>query len=178
MTSIPLYRVLVGWVALGAVRVLLGDSTSFAAYVFFGLFWVVSIVLLFAALWQLKVSRETELTVEAICICIGLGALFLQGLLGHHSAAPVAAIVFFVSAIILLILYGRRAIPEARMREPAPLCPSCLHGSSWEGVVRECFRGGQRPSRRMDGPRCLLDTAGGGHLDRRGPVETSCQEMA
>jgi len=117
MISVPLYRVLIGWIALGAVRVLLGDSTSSAAYVFFGVFWVVSITLLLAALWQLIVSREPEPKIEAICVCIGLGALFLQGLLGHRGTAPVAALIFFVSAIILLILYGRRA-RRHRLIEP------------------------------------------------------------
>jgi succinate-acetate transporter protein len=117
MTSIPLYRVIIGWVVLGAVRVLLGDSTGFAAYVFFGLFWVVSAVLLLAALWQLFNSRELELRVEAACVCVGVGALFLQGLFGHRSTAPVAALIFFLSAVNLLILYGRRA-RRRRLIEP------------------------------------------------------------
>lgn len=108
MMRIPLYRVLIVWVALGVVRILVGDSTSFVAYIFFGLFWFVSIVLLVTALWQLIVSRELEPKIEAICVCGGLGALFLQGLLNHQGGAPVFALIFFVSAIILLILYGRR----------------------------------------------------------------------
>ena len=108
MNRIALSLVLIAWVAAGTIRVLLGSSTSPIAYAFFGIFWLVSLILLIAAIGQLIASDKRERKTESICICVGLASLFLQGLLGDGSASPVAAVVFVVSIIILLFIYGRR----------------------------------------------------------------------
>lgn len=114
VTRIPLPLVLIAWVAAGVIRVLLGSSTSPIAYTFFGIFWLISLILLIAALGQLIASDKPERRIESICICIGLASLFLQGLLGDGSASPFAAGVFVVSVIILLFIYGRRLTLASR----------------------------------------------------------------
>ncbi len=99
---------LLAWVAVGVIRVLLGSSESPVAYIFFGVFWIISVILLVAAIRQLIVSKKLEQKIESISICVGLTSLFLQGLLGLRDAGPAAAFVFLASAIVLLFIYGRR----------------------------------------------------------------------
>lgn len=89
---------------------LLGASTSFIAYFFFGLLWLISGILLIAAIRQFVTSSETEVKVEAIAICGGLASIFAQGLLGGGDMLPAALPVFLVSAIVLLLIYGRRLV--------------------------------------------------------------------
>ena len=105
---VPLPLVLIAWVTAGVVRVLLGSSTSPIAYAFFGIFWLISLFLLAAAIRQFVVSGEPERRIESICICVGVASLFLQGLFGHGSASPAAAVVFLGSMVALVFIYGRR----------------------------------------------------------------------
>lgn len=110
MTKNPMRLMLFAWIGAGAVRVLLGSSTSPIAYFFFGVFWLISALLLIAAVRQLIVSRKTEMRIEAIAICTGLAALFAQGLFGDGDTIAVAALVFSVSAIVLVLVYGLRLL--------------------------------------------------------------------
>ena len=96
------------WIGVGVVRVLLGASTSSIAFFFFGLFWLVSGVLLIAAVRQFVTSRETEVKVEAFAICAGVVSFLVQGLLGAGDTVPVVLPVFLVSVIVLVLIYGRR----------------------------------------------------------------------
>jgi succinate-acetate transporter protein len=108
MTKNPMPFILLAWIGAGIVRVLLGSSTSPIAYFFFGIFWLVSAVLLIAAIRQLVISRAKEQRIEAIAICTGLAALFTQGLFGDGDTIAASALVFLVSAVALVFLYGRR----------------------------------------------------------------------
>ena len=108
MRGKPIPFGLTAWIGAGIVRVLLASSTSAIAYFFFGLFWLISFVLVIAAVRQLAASKSSEEMIEAICICLAVVALFLQGLIGSGKAVPAAAVVFLVSATILLFIYGRR----------------------------------------------------------------------
>jgi peptidoglycan/LPS O-acetylase OafA/YrhL len=100
--------ILIAWIGAGIVRVLLGSSTSAIAYFFFGIFWFISVILLVAAVRQLVIARKAELRIEAIAICAALASLVAQGLLGDGDTIAVAALVFFVSAVFLVFIYGRR----------------------------------------------------------------------
>ena len=104
--QIPL--TLVAWIMIGAIRVAFGSSTSPLAYLFFGLFWLVSLMLLALALRQFVGAMTPEEKIESICICLSLLAIILQGVLGPGAASPIAAIVFFASGIVLVYIYGRR----------------------------------------------------------------------
>jgi len=104
----PIPPLLIAWVALGVVRLLLGSSTSLAAYFFFGLFWLASAALLIVAIRQLVISRMQEERIEAIAVCVALVSLFAQGLLGSGHTIAFAALAFFTSVIVLLFIYGRR----------------------------------------------------------------------
>jgi chromate transport protein ChrA len=104
----PLPYILAAWVALGAVRVLLGASTSPVAYVSFGAFWLASAILVIAAIRQLVISKLREFRVEAVCVVAGISALFSQGLFGNGETLVVALIVFLVSALVLTYVYARR----------------------------------------------------------------------
>lgn len=108
MINNPIPTLLITWLAAGAVRILLGSSTSAVAYLFFGVFWFVSAVLLFAAVRLFLSSRRTEERVEAVGICAGVASLFVQGLLGNGDTIAIAAIVFFVSTAALIWIYIRR----------------------------------------------------------------------
>ena len=108
MIRSPVSAALIGWVAAGAIRVVLGSSTAPVAYVFFGVFWVLSLILLVVAVRQLVVSEKSEQKLEAICVCVGLLALFLQGLFGPGGATPAAVVAFLASVIVLLVIYARR----------------------------------------------------------------------
>jgi membrane protein implicated in regulation of membrane protease activity len=103
----PMRLILVAWIGVGVVRVLLGSSTSPIAYFFFGVFWLISALLLIAAVRQFVFSKKAEMRIEASAICAGLAALFAQGLLGDGDTIAAAAVIFFVSAVILLLIYGR-----------------------------------------------------------------------
>jgi succinate-acetate transporter protein len=104
----PIPRILIAWVGAGIVRALLGSSTSPIAYFFFGVFWLVSVILLIAAVRQLAISKKTEPRIEAIAICCGLASLFVQGLFGDGDTIAVAVFVFLASVILLMFIYGRR----------------------------------------------------------------------
>lgn len=93
---------------MGAVRVLLGSSTSPLAYFFFAAFWLISAILLVAVVRQLILSGNKERRVEAACVCAGLVSVFVQGLLGNGDIIFVAALVFAVSAVVLVVIYARR----------------------------------------------------------------------
>lgn len=108
VTRNPLSTILAAWVVTGIVRVVLGSSTSPVAYFFFGVFWLVSIILLVAAIRQLVMSKKADQRAEAIAICAALASVFVQGLVGGGGTIAVAAIVFFVSVFALLFIYGRR----------------------------------------------------------------------
>lgn len=108
MTRNPIPPILLMWIGAGIIRVLLGSSTSPIAYFFFGIFWLVSVVLLMAAIWQLFISKKAEQRIEASAICAGLASLFAQGLLGSGDTIAVAVIVFLASAVVLMFIYGRR----------------------------------------------------------------------
>lgn len=101
-------RILIVWIGAGIIRVLIGSSTSPIAYILFGLFWLVSLALLVAAIRQLLIARRSEQRIEAIAICAVLISVYAQGLLGSGNTIGAAAIVFLLSAIVLLVLYGRR----------------------------------------------------------------------
>lgn len=64
MTKVSVVRILAVWIGAGIIRVLLGSSTSPIAYFFFGLFWLVSIALLIAAVRQILVQRKAEQRIE------------------------------------------------------------------------------------------------------------------
>ncbi len=108
MTKFSLPRILTAWIGAGAIRVLLGSSTSPIAYFFFGVFWLISIVLLIAAVRQIFIRDNTEQRTEAIAICTGLMSLFVQGLLGAGDTIVAAVAVFLVSTVVLLVIYGRK----------------------------------------------------------------------
>lgn len=108
MIRTPVSAALIGWVVAGALRVVSGSSTAPIAYAFFGAFWVLSLILLVVAVRQLVVSEKSEQKLESICICVGLVALFLEGLFGRGGATPVAAVAFLASMIVLLAIYARR----------------------------------------------------------------------
>jgi hypothetical protein len=100
--------ILIAWIGAGVARLLLGSSTSPIAYFFFGVFWLISALLFAAAIRQLVLSRKTEMRLEAIAICAGVAALFAQGLLGNGETVAIALLVFLGSAIVLMLIYGRR----------------------------------------------------------------------
>lgn len=100
--------ILVAWIGAGIVRVLLGSSTSPIAYFFFGIFWLISVILLIAAVRKLVISTKAEERIEAIAIGTGLASLFAQGLLGDGDTIAMAALVFLASVIALAFIYGRR----------------------------------------------------------------------
>jgi hypothetical protein len=108
VTRNPIPPILTAWIGVGIVRVLLGSSTSPIAYFFFGIFWLISVMLLIAAIRQLILSKQMEQGVEAIAICAGLAALFVQGLAGDGGTIAIAAVVFLVSAVVLVFIYGRK----------------------------------------------------------------------
>jgi succinate-acetate transporter protein len=108
VTRLSIPPLLLVWIGVGIIRVLLGSSTSPIAYFIFGLFWLVSAILLIAAVRQLVISKNREQTIEAIAVCVGLAALFAQGLLGDGDTIAAAALGFFLSAVALLFIYGRR----------------------------------------------------------------------
>jgi len=107
-TKGPIPLILFAWVVVGVIRVLLGSSTAPISYVFFGVFWLVSLILLVAAVLQLLTTKKSEEKIESICTCVLVVSLFLQGLLGHGKATPLAAFAFLASAIVILFIYGRR----------------------------------------------------------------------
>lgn len=99
---------LIAWLLAGAVRVLLGSSTTPIAYAFFGVFWLVSLVLLVEGIKGLVAPEGPDSRLESVFIGIAVMSVLLQGLLGAGSGSWVAALAFFVSAFVLLFLYGRR----------------------------------------------------------------------
>lgn len=107
-TRNPIPRILIVWIGAGIIRVLLGSSMSPIAYVFFGIFWLISVILLIAAVRQLFISKKAEQRIEASAICAGLASLFAQGLLGGGDTIAVAALLFLVSTVVLMFIYGRR----------------------------------------------------------------------
>jgi succinate-acetate transporter protein len=108
LTTFSIPRILLAWMSAGVIRVLLGSSTSPIAYFFFGLFWLISIILLIAAITQLVMPEKKEQRIEAIAICAGLVSLFAQGLIGGGNTIAAAAFVSLVSAFIILFIYGRK----------------------------------------------------------------------
>lgn len=104
----PIPLILFAWVVVGVIRVLLGSSTAPIAYAFSGVFWIISLILLVAAVLQLLTTKKSEEQIESICTCVLVVSLFLQGLLGHGKATPLAAFAFLASAIVILFIYGRR----------------------------------------------------------------------
>ena len=108
MPKAPIPLIFIAWVGTGAIRVLLGSSTSPIAYAFSGVFWIISLILLVAAVLQLLTTKKSEEKIESICTCVLVVSLFLQGFLGHGKATPLAAFAFLASAIVILFIYGRR----------------------------------------------------------------------
>jgi succinate-acetate transporter protein len=108
VTRNPIPVILIAWIGAGIVRVLLGSSTSPIAYFFFGIFWLISVMLLIAAIRQLILSKKMEQSIEAIAICAGLASLFAQGLVGDGGTIAIAVFVFLVSIAVLVLIYGRR----------------------------------------------------------------------
>lgn len=99
---------LIAWIVTGVVRVLLGSSTSVVAYLFFVLFWLISAILLAAAIRQLVTAKASERRIEAVCLCAGVVSLLVQGLLGDGEAIAAALLLFLASACVLLGIYARR----------------------------------------------------------------------
>lgn len=104
--SLP--AILIAWIGVGVVRVILGSSTSPIAYLFFGIFWLISVILLIAAARHFVIAKKAEQRIEAIAICAGMASLFAQGLLGGGDTIVVAALAFLGSAVVLMSIYGRR----------------------------------------------------------------------
>ena len=104
----PIPLILCLWVGVGIVRVLMGSNTSAVAYFFFGVFWLLSVALLVAALRQLVISTRAEPRIEALSICAALAAIFAQGLIGGGDTIVAAAPLFVLAAITLLVIYARR----------------------------------------------------------------------
>jgi hypothetical protein len=108
ITKFSIPRILTAWIGAGAIRVLLGASTSPIAYFFFGVFWLISIALFIAAVRQIITRDNAEQRIEAIAVCAGLMSLFVQGLVGGGDTIVAAVAVFLASAVVLLIIYGRK----------------------------------------------------------------------
>lgn len=100
--------ILASWSAVLAVRVLLGSTTSAIAYLLLGLFWLVSIILLVAAIRQLLTSTTREKKLEAICVATVLLSFFGAAVLRAGELIAVGFIFFLVSACVLACIYGRR----------------------------------------------------------------------
>ncbi|HWM55849.1 MAG TPA: hypothetical protein VNO20_10725 [Solirubrobacterales bacterium] len=107
----------VAWLVTAAVRVILGSSTSLIAYALFGFLWLISGVLLIAAIRLLVIAKTREQKIEAFGICMAMAALLGQGIFGSDNTIAIATLVFFSSLIVLVCIYARRV----RRRNPVEL---------------------------------------------------------
>ncbi len=97
-----------GWITVAVVRILLGSSTSPAAYLLYGLLLLIAAVLLVVAIRQLITSGRSERKIELAFVIIALASIYVQGLFGDGETLGVAVVLLLVSACVLGYIYVRR----------------------------------------------------------------------
>jgi len=95
------------WFGAAIVRVILGSSTSPAAYVFFGLVWLLSAALIVMAIRVLLVVDSKEIRLAAVCMGVASAAVLGQGVLGNRDTLAITTAAFFASLLVLGVLYAR-----------------------------------------------------------------------
>jgi len=94
------------WFAAAIVRMILGSSTSPAAYVVFGLVWLLSAALIVVAIRVLLVVDSKEIRL-AVCMGVASAAVLGQGILGNRDTLAITTAAFFASLLVLGVLYAR-----------------------------------------------------------------------
>lgn len=95
------------WFGAAVVRVILGSSTSPAAYVFFGLVWLLSAALIVVAIRVLLVADSKEIKLAAFSMVVASAAVLAQGILGNKDTLAITTAAFFASLLVLGVLYAR-----------------------------------------------------------------------
>jgi hypothetical protein len=95
------------WFGAAIVRVILGSSTSPAAYVCFALVWLLSAVLIVVAIRVLLVEDSMEIKLAALSMVMAAAAVLGQGILGNENTLSVTTAAFFASLLVLGVLYAR-----------------------------------------------------------------------
>lgn len=95
------------WFGAAILRVILGSSTSPAAYVCFGLVWLLSAALIIVAIRVLLVVDSNEIRLAAFCMVMASAAVLGQGILGNKNTLAITTAAFFASLLVLGVLYAR-----------------------------------------------------------------------
>lgn len=95
------------WFGAAIVRVILGSSTSPAAYVCFGLVWLLSAAVIFVAIRVLFVVDDNEIRLSAFCMVVASVAVLGQGILGNKNTLAITTAAFFASLLVIGVLYAR-----------------------------------------------------------------------
>lgn len=95
------------WFGAAAVRVILGSSTSPAAYVFFGLVWILSAILIVGAIRVFLSVDSNEIKLGALSMAVASAAVLGQGILGNKGTIAITTTVFFASLVVLGVVYAR-----------------------------------------------------------------------
>jgi hypothetical protein len=89
------------WFGAAVARVILGSNTSPIAYVCFGLVWLLSAVLMVAAIRLLLVVESKEIKIAALSMVVASAAVLVQGILGNKNTLAITTIAFFASLLML-----------------------------------------------------------------------------
>ena len=95
------------WSGAAIVRVILGSSTSPAAYVSFGLVWLLSAALIVVAIRVLLVVDSRDIKLAAFSMVVASAAVLGQGILGNKDTLAITTAAFFASLLVLGVLYAR-----------------------------------------------------------------------
>jgi hypothetical protein len=95
------------WLGAAIARVILGSSTSPAAYVCFALVWLLSAALIVVAIKVLLVADSKEMRIAALSMAVASAAVLIQGILGNKDTLPFTTTAFFASLLVLGFLYAR-----------------------------------------------------------------------
>lgn len=102
-----LRHIFVLWFGAAIARAILGSSTSPAAYVCFGLVWLLSAALIVVAIRVLLVVDSKEIRLAAFSMVMAAAAVLGQGSLGNKNTLAVTTVAFFASLLVLGVLYAR-----------------------------------------------------------------------
>jgi hypothetical protein len=106
--NVKLFRNLFAlWFGAAIVKVILGSSTSPAAYVCFGLVWLLSAALIVVAIRVLLVADSKEIKLAALSMVVASLAVLGQGILGNEDTLAITTAAFFASLLVLGVLYAR-----------------------------------------------------------------------
>lgn len=95
------------WFGAAIVRVILGSSTSPIAYVFFGLVWLLSAVLIVVGIRVVLTEADKKIKIAALSMIAASAAILVQGILGSKGTLAITTAVFFASLLVLGFVYTR-----------------------------------------------------------------------